>query len=352
MTTNEDQNFDRNLKAAGSKIPVPEAPFHEVVDRCAETLTASARHARGRRTGWLATLAVAASIALAFGLLTGPFETGTKVQAATILAKLNEQIAAPTMIELTLDSIALKGVEVDGFLQLSTTGVAGDLHVIADKNDMSIEVDLALGISKEEGWILLRKINIADPQISAMLAMFFPAGTETLLTLPPDMFGDDFAMGSDGFQEVLEALSVENLVQAFQSMIEKQPGTGATIVEQNDGTVVLTVPIADAKSLEGLIRIAAKAIEGTEIDDDDISIDDDDGAVLFGTTLEIVYDPAAELVRAFSISNFGDKQGTLSIAIGGDSLDLDLLDSSRVTGPNTRTFDMSALMSMVERFGK
>lgn len=352
MSTQEDQQFEQNLRKLGARTPVPDAPFHEVVNRCADTLSASASHSRSRRTGWLATLALAASIALVFGLLSDPFQSSPKVQAATILAKLNEQIAAPKMIELTLDSIVLEDVELDGILQLSTSGVAGDLHVIADKNDMAIEVDLAIGISKDEGWVLLRKINIPDPEISMMLSLFLPAGTETLFTLPADMLGDEFGMGFGDFDEVMEALNVQNLVQAFQAMIENQPGAGATIVERNDGTVVLTVPIADAESLESLIRIAAKAIEGKEIPEGEISIDDDEGKMLFGTTLEIVYDPTAELVRSFSISDFGDKNGTLSIDISGDSLDPELLDASRVTGPNTRTFDLAALKSLVEKLGK
>ena len=352
MGTQEDQLFDRNLKTVGARIPVPDAPFHEVVDRCADTLTASAGPARGRRAGWLATFALAASILLAFGLLADPFQTSPKVQAATILAKLNEQIAAPKLIELRLDSIAVDEVEVDGHLQISTSGVAGDLHVIVNKGDMPIEVDLSLGVSKDEAWVLLRKIAIPDPEVQAMLGLFFPAGSETLLTVPAEMLGDGFPLDTGDFDEIMGVLAAKNLLAVFQELITDQAGANATIVEQNDGTVVLTLPIDDAKSLEGLIRMAAKIHDGKDIPEGEITIDEDDGEELFGSTLQIVYDPDRELVRSFSISDFGDKKGTLSISISGDSLDPDLLDSDRVTGPNTRTFDVAALMSLVKQLGR
>lgn len=348
MGTHKDELFDRNLKTIGSRIPVPDAPFHKVVDECADTLSVSKSLARGRRAGWLATLALAASIALAFGLFTGPFETGPKVQAATILAKLNEQITAPKVIELTMDSIAVDEVEVDGHLQVSASGVAGDLHVIVAKGSASIEVDLSLGISKDGGWVLLRKIDIPDPEIQAMLALFFPAGSETLLKIPAEMLVDEFPIDTGDFDEIMGVLAAKNLLAVFQELITDQADANATIVEQSDGTVVLTLPIDDAKSLEGLIRMAAKIYDGKSIPEGEITIDEDEGEQLFGSTLRIVYDPEAELVHSFSISDFGDKKGTLSISISGDSIDPDLLDSDRVIGPNTRTFDVSALMALTE----
>lgn len=54
-------------------------------------------------------------------------------------------------------------------------------------------------------------------------------------------------------------------------------------------------------------------------------------------------------MQSFSISDFGKQKGTVKITIGADSLDRDLLDSSRVTGPNTRTIDLSALMALAKR---
>ena len=99
--------------------------------------------------------------------------------------------------------------------------------------------------------------------------------------------------------------------------------------------------------------ITAAILEGiVDAQHANLTIDEDEGEQLFGSTLRIVYDPEAELVHSFSISDFGDKKGTLSISISGDSLDPDLLDSSRVVGPNTRTFDVAALMALAEQFGK
>ena len=353
MNTPEDKLFDRNLRTLGARIPVPDAPSHGLVSQCADTL-AGARRGIGfptfRRPGWLSTLALAASIALAFGLWS-PFETSPKVEAATILAKLNEQIAEPKVIELTLDSIAIDDIAVDGILQVSAAGIAGDIHVVIDNDgDGPLEVDLALGISKDHGWVLLRKIDIPDPEIKALLGLFFPEGTETLLVLPSDMVGHDLGLDMADFTEIMEVLNTASLIEAFQDLVEQQPGTGARIVEHRDGTVTLTMPIANSESLESLIRLAVNVKGGKDVDDEDISVDRGKGEELYGSTLEIVYDTTTETVQSFSITDFGEKKGTVKISIGGDSLDPDLLDSSRVTGPNTRTIDLSVLMSLARRF--
>ncbi len=352
MSTQEDQLFDQNLHVAGARVPVPDGPSPDVVSRCANTLAGASTSTRRRPLGWFAPVALAASIALAFGLFGGPFETGPKVQAATILARFNEQIAAPKVIELTLDSIAVDNVEVDGYLQVSTAGVAGDLHVIVAKGDVPLEVDLSLGVSSNGGWILIRKIEIPDPKVQAMLSLFFPSGSETLLKFPADMVGSDFALNTGDFDEIMDVLSTKILLETFQVMIANQPDTAATIVERRDGMVVLTLPIADANALESLIRMAAKVIDGKDIPEGDIEIDTADGATLFGSTLEIEYDPTAELVRSFSIRDFGKKNGTLSVSVSGDSLDPALLDSSRVAGPDTRTVDIAALMSLLKQFDR
>ena len=77
----------------------------------------------------------------------------------------------------------------------------------------------------------------------------------------------------------------------------------------------------------------------------------DEGSDLSGSTLEIVCDPGLDLVRSFAITDFGRNEGTLSVSFKDEDLAPDLLDSSHVVGPHTRTLDLTGLKSMVEMFG-
>ena len=258
-----DRQFDDNVRALGSRLPAPEEVSDELRSRCLAALRSSgASSGRSPLRAWkrpalLSTLGVAACLAVAGGLLF-PSNGGPTVEAATILAKFNEQIAEPKLIEVTFDSIIIEEVSLDGLLQVSDSGVAGDLRVVIteEPEEGSLELDLALGLSPDESWVLIRKLRIPDPNVQPILGWLFPPGVETLILLPDEATAEELNVE---IGEALGELSSAKLVEAFRELAQNQPDSGASIVEQPDGTLLMTLPIQDAQALEDLIRAAAEA---------------------------------------------------------------------------------------------
>ncbi len=384
MPKGSDRQFHDNLSAIGAQRSVPPGPSQDVRSRCLTEFdkvnNTIHKNSLGvlKRPTLLSGLGLAACLALMVGLLF-PWNGGTTVQAATILAKLNEQMAEPELIELTLDSITIDGASVNGHIEMSETGVAGDLHVLVSEgvDRPVIEVDLSLGVSADDSWVLIRKLSIPEPEIQPILNMILPPGTETLLMLPPTMIADELDL--DVLAELKE-LSSGKLVEAFQDLVESQPETGATITDQRDGTILMTLPIQDAAGLEALERLASDlardkmdgslkgkepagskrrsnmAANASDVEEggkksEETGVVGDSDNELFGSTLSVVFDPEAELVTSFSITDFGETNGTISVVVSDGEVDPALFDPSRVTTPATRTFDLEALKSMFEQFG-
>ncbi len=343
-----DQQFHENLHTLGSGLSVPETVPSELRLRCLGEFSATAapRFAMLRRPALLSTLGLAACLAVAFGLLF-PTNPSTTVQAATILKKFDEQLAEPKLLEITLESIVLEEMSVNGRLQVSDTGIAGDLHVVVTEaaNQPGVDIDLALGISPAQSWVLIRGLQIPDQEAQPIVQWLFPPGAETLLLLPTEAVEDfDIDIADD-----LRELGSGELVEVFKRLVDAQSETGATITKGSDGMIILTLPIEDTKALEELMRITSEG-------DDDIQISietgegelDDDDLKLIGSTIEFVYDPETELIRSFTITDFGAAKGRLSVVISGEEMDPTLLDPQRVTTPNTRTLDLGMLTSLFE----
>ncbi len=310
----------------------------------------------------LSAVGVAASIVVAVGFFL-PVGTGPTVQAATIIQKLDEQIQQNPRIEVTIDSLSVDEVFVNGTVQISEQGVAGDMAVqVYDQpgGELEVEVDLSLGITDDGGWVLLRKLVVPDPKAQAMLAMFMPPGGEILLLLPKEALDAD--IGADVRTELgsLNELQSGELVSIFQQLIEAHADYGINLVNQADGTVLLSLSIDDAEALAGfeqmLIASAGAAAEEAIADvtaDADVEInllDMDEGNELIGCTLSVVYDPATEKVRSFGIEGLGGPDSRINIVIGEGEIDPDLFDSDRVVTPSTRTFDLGALEAMFGQF--
>ncbi len=349
----QDQQFHENLlKLKGQSVP--DALSGESRSRCFDALEQPETSHRiiaiqkYRKPALLSTLGVAASIAIAVGFFY-PTGNGSTVDAAIIVDKLAEQIEGDELIEITLDSLAIDEVSIDGYLQITNNAIAGDLEIkVEERKGQFIEVNASLALSDEGGWVLIRKLVIPDPQVQMFLNMFLPAGSDTLLILPTDEIKD--AIGSDlgdGIAEVRGAASGE-VVKVLKHLIDAQDEVGATVHKNRDGTYTLTLPIEDTETLENLIRVAANAL-GEQIDDDDIDLDDD--FELLGCTFSVTYDPEEEIVRSFAITDFGDLKGSITVTLDGGEIDQDLLDSDRVTTPNTRILDLGALISSVESMG-
>ncbi len=354
-----DQQFHENLRVLAGCIPAPGAPSADVRVRCRSAfesagVTRAHRFPFLRKPSILSTLGVAASIVLILGLFF-PWNGGPKVEAATILAKLNEQCQEPRLIEVTMDSISVDNIVLDAHLQIAKAGAAGDLHVIVGDGEVAIEVDLSLAISRQDSWVLIRKLSVPNPDVQPLLTLLFPSGSETLLTLPSEFAHDELDV--DPGDAPFELGAASRFIETLAGLVREQPESGATVTDQGDGSLLLTMPIADARTLEEFLQLASQAVElyrenGSSIQVEfDSSGSIDEGSDLFGSTLEIVYDPGLELVRSFAITDFGENEGTLSVSFKDEDLDLDLLDSSRVVGPHTRTLDLTGLKSMVEMFG-
>ena len=304
----------------------------------------------------LSVLGLAAAIVMVVTLFL-PGNGGATVQAATIIGKLNEQMEQNPLIEVTLDSLTIDEAYVNGRLQVAQQGIAGDLRAVVQDDGQEVEVDLALGLSKNGGWVLLRELRIPDPEAQAILAMFMPPDGELLLLLPADAVEGD--LGLDLGEELSELRSGE-LAAVFEELIDTHAEYGVRVENQSDGTVMLSLPIEDEEALQALERLVIRSAEvaaqsqadegqgSVEIDVDDIDLDGERD--LLGSTLTVVYDPQQELVRSFGITDLGETAGSITVAIGQGELDPALLDSSRVTTANTRVFDLAALESIVKQF--
>ena len=169
ISRDPDQQFHNNLQTVGRHVPAMGSASGELRSRCMAEFDSAAHSPRVsfKKPAILSTLGLAACLAVVVGLLF-PTNGGPTVQAATILAKLNEQIEQPERIEVTMDSIVIEEVSIDGYLQVAEAGVVGDVHVVVteDKN-APIEIDVALAISSSDSWILIRKLQIGDrrPQL-------------------------------------------------------------------------------------------------------------------------------------------------------------------------------------------
>lgn len=355
-----DQYFHDNLQTIGRQVPVPTGVSPGVRSECAAQLTSSPDTARvtefRRNRKLFPALGLAASLVLTAGLLF-TWNSAPTVQAAEILAALNEQLQDVRLIELTIDMVAIDEVSVSGHIQISDNGVAGDINVTVteDADEPPIHVDVSFGLSEGSGWVLVRELDVPDPQARAILSLLMPPGTETLLVLPEGLLGESFHTDID---EALRELSSEQVNAVLENIIESA-SDGVVITPQRDGTVLLSVHFEDQEAIAAVGAAIVQVLGDTGLlDDDDLrkledidSIesalrDEDDLKMLVGGTISIVYDPDARLVRSFSVEDIGELQGSVTIAVRNGSIDPDLLDSSRVTTPSTRTLDLAALESM------
>ncbi len=361
MTADRDRKFDDNLEALGTRIGVPGGASADVKTHCLDTLGGASRNtirmAAFRRRAWWSTIGLAAAVTI----VALPFFGNhmPQVKAAVVLNKLTEQIEGSDLFEVTIDQITVENkVWVNGILQLSDRAIAGDISAkVQDAIDgKPIEVDISLGISSEGGWILIRSLKIPDPDVQPFVDLLFPPGTETLILLPDKIIpkvmasngqtaiglGFEDGLGSElasGLSEVREAASGQ-VVDFIKQVIETEEDLGVTVEKQYDGTLLMTLPIKDADAFRDLVTFVATTMGE---DPSEIDIDDSDIEELLGATFSVVYDPNAELVRSFSVTNVAEMQGTVTVALSSGEIDPDLLDQSRVTGPNTRVLDVSAL---------
>jgi len=378
MKTNHDhdQQFHDNLLAAAGHMSVPTGPTPELREACTSLLRGTVVRAketawrRIRRVALVPSLAAAAVLALAVSVFFPP--SGTKpVDAAMVLAKLDQQITQGNLLEIKFSRLEVKDeASIDGWLTLSESAVAGDLQVSAKDGDSgeSVELDFALGFSDSAQWLLLRRLSIPDSDAQAVINFFLPAGVETLITLPIDDKGGgklaEHYRGS-GISD-LAKLNMRSVVEAIQTLVRNRPELGATSAERSDGTIEIRVPLGNAEVMQGLLEAvkpalkeAAGALHATiELDaDDEAEVEDGlsnaaDDAGLSGSTLVLVYDPVSQRVQSLSLVDLGPAKGAFSLSLRDGQIDPALLDAQRVSKATTRKLDLQALKSVFEGFQK
>lgn len=368
------EHWDANLRAMTETMDVPAGAPREIRERCIAVLKGDIKvktHQQSWRTAVFSTIGVAAAIIVLFGFLGLPHGQ-TEVNAAVILRALNEQVQASEGIEVSIESLVLDGVAIDGRIQFCRQGVGGDIKVdVQEGNDRpAFAVDATIGIQRGSGWVLVRELKMGDPSMQAVVGMFIPPGRETLITLPMDE--DDFDLDAE-----MGEFKDHDFAQLVEALIEIHEEVGATIEHQPDGTILLTLPIKDTETLEALSRLDALAKGqaltigggvGNKGVDISVSVSSeadadrgeagadipehiqrhhaDSGHELVGATVKVLYDPAASDIRWFSIEDFGEANGRISVSFEQGAIDATRLDKASVMTEDVHVVDLSAFASL------
>ncbi len=245
-----DTQVDENLRALAGGARLPAGPSPEVLERCTAALSQARAPARWRTRGrrvLITALGAAASIALLVGFFYQPGGEESAVAAAIILQKLEDQIQTSPRLDIKINGLAFDDASLDGWIQISRKAVAGDFRatVREDEDAEPIEVDVAMGLSAETGWVLVRRLTVPDLKARVMLAFLFPAGAHTLLKLPPEELRLAFEAGPG-------EIGWDRITAFVQELIESREEMGATLIEQSDGTLLLTLPIRGEDTLNAL----------------------------------------------------------------------------------------------------
>ena len=142
-------------------------------------------------------------------------------------------------------------------------------------------------------------------------------------------------------REGQEGVTVERVdltdVLAMQQLAEKLQGAGG-----NWNITITSSP----QDIPGQFELRADSMHVQMINGDEGPVGDDDESI--GSTLTILYDPSADIVRSFKITDLGPIKGTMSVTVKAGQLDPNLLDPSRLTTPQTRTLDLGGVQSLLE----
>lgn len=389
MPTNghQDERFHENLRVVGQRLDTPSAPSPELIARCRTILEkTSTPHWRQRLFMFRKPLAwsacgLAAAIVLAVTIWM-PASPGSKAQAAMILSRLNAQIAAQPLLEITIDAMRTEEATVSGHLLIAGDAVAGDVNVSVRDGADAVDVDISLAVSPDNAWVLVRKLDVADARARALLSLFLPPGQETLVLLPSDMAGEGF---DADFAEAIEEFRSGQVVQILQHLIATAEESGMNVSGQPDGKLLLTLPLDDEQAIQSLVNalemfdhLEVGAQVGTSDGDEQQTPADDKNAIsariagtqakvvkrknfkysvkagedpdkatdaelLAGAIIHIVYDPNMEQVESLAIIGMG---GSATLKLREGTIDPAWLDAARVTTPQTRTLDLATLAEL------
>ncbi|MGD8454451.1 MAG: hypothetical protein PVJ57_21770 [Phycisphaerae bacterium] len=289
-----------------------------------------------RKPAILSATGIAAIVVLSLLLL--PRGTTPEVRAAMIVQKLTEQYNQPIRLDLTMEGLeigpdmagtaGLKQVVLDGYLQLSGEGVAGDVAmkiVFGDDSGLPVSgelsMDVGLALAGPARWLLIRSITATDPVVQMQLGLVCPAGSETLVLLPEDQEG--FELGVDVGDELDQVRAqLDKMVEELSAEEAEEKGL---LRKQPDGTFVLTVPVGTHVGVPGM-----------ELPEE----------AMTGTTVEIVYDPATgQVLNMTAAGLLGRPPARVVVAFHEGGIDPALLDVEPIKAREPRILDVGALMS-------
>jgi hypothetical protein len=172
--------------------------------------------------------------------------------------------------------------------------------------------------------------------------MFMPAGTETLITLPTEVV--EHALGKFGHGGLdhgighLRSAATGHVTAVVKEILQSQSDVGAKVTKQPDGTIAISIVLRDSETIANLMRLAMKAEGHAPPDGEDADIDIEEDHELLGAAFKVIYDPKTEEIRSLSVTDLG-------------AIDAAMLDSGRVTTPQTRVLDLNALLSVAQSLG-
>jgi hypothetical protein len=350
MTKNEADRFlDENLRAFGQMHATPAGPSAQARARAAEQLAQRGTPALRffRRPALLSGMGLAAALALA-ALLIYPGNGGPTVQAATVLEKLSKQVGDADLIDVGLKGVEVDEISIDGHVQLAEAGLAGDVNVLIREEDPPITIDASFALTAEGGWVLIRKLVVPDAKAQAMLDMFLPRGSETLLILPKEIVAEAVEEGLGEHLDEVRQLASGQVVAFVKEVLNAKADIGAKTRKRSDGTIELTIKVENAETLRNLMTMVSQVM-GEDVEGE-VDVDEDDIEDLLGVSVRIIYDPRAERVRSFAITGLADVKGTITVSLLSGGMDAELLDSARVAKSGTRVIDVGVLMNMFSAF--
>lgn len=345
-----DDTVHEYLKAQGAEWRSAMKLSPQLQQKCLAAMDAGRSQGRrvrdwGRRT-LVSTMGLAAAIALVVTFAFPP-NGNTPVVAKDVLAKLAKQVEGDGVLSVTFHDVRIDEVAVQGHLQIGQDSIAGDLHVnIQEEDDGPIEVDASLAVTADKGWVLVRKLQIPEPEAQAIIQMFVSPNAPSLIVLP-DGIVKDLDLHGDGTPLAdIRKLASGELAAIVREVVNSGADLGAVSTRQPDGTTRVTLRLKNAETIKKLVELAAAAT-GKAIDGE-IEISEDDANELLGCTLAVDYDPQTQTVQSFSISDVAEMKGTISISLHEGGIDPQMLDSARVMTPNTRVIDTGFLKGLIE----
>lgn len=349
-----DGDFDDYLGTQGSEWRSTMKMNPDLREKCLAAMDAGRAQGRrlrdwGKRT-LVSTMGLAAAIALIVTFAFPP-NGNTPVAAKTVLAKLAEQVQGEGVLQITLDSIRVEGAGIEGRVQIAEDSAAGDVHLTVKENaeELPIEIDASFAVSPSRGWILLRHLQVPDPQAQAFIQFFVSTESPTLILLPPSILTKLEIKPDTPISEIRRMASGE-IADIVREILNSQADLGAVTKQQPDGTMRTTLRVKNVEVLRKLVAVAAAAT-GRQVEGD-MDISENDAKEILGCTLGVTYDPQSQAVRSFSITDIAEMKGTVTIALQDGSIDPGMLDPARVTTPNTRTIDAGFLKTMLDGASK